>query len=969
MNFEGFQPYPIDRFSSLCEQDDPTNLPLGISPAARNVKFTLTRVRTRDGIQNQYGFALTDGGPVTGLAALKVGGPTGDLQVPIAFSGLGNLYKEFPVGSGNVVPISDPNGIVSLPAGASMQVAAGFANGYLAFGDLKNSLGLSAVYNPALNKLDPLSMLPFGQPWQANRKYFLGECVTPAAPVGGNGRVYQCTQAGISGANQPNFPSVKAGPSLTQSGANGANPLGTTAWTNPGDVNQTDGVSVASVVIAGTIGTPASFASEFLEATNCGFAIPGGATIRGIVITINAAENGDATALLFSYLGASLSANNSGSPAPFFPAGPVANRWIQLNDQGLASITLGGPNDTWGAALTPAIVNNAAFGVYFSAVGGDATAAHPLTVSLQNVTIQVFYTLSQTINDNTVVWTDETPTMLPSATAGTIPFGVRYMVVLFVNRNGYISGMTQASVVSVNLTDSLHQIVVTFPTGPPNTVARILAFTPAGQLGQLQGTGVSSAGPYFWIPPAFPNGLFNLSAIAGGVTVADVVSGVTMNSTLINDNVTTTATFNFTDDYLKATEEEVSDFFRKIQVPGCSDIYFSEVQQRVFYAADILPSGWYVSLANDPESVYGDTGLVQAAENNGQNRTAIRDFNGITYLMKEKSGFALAPNTGDPSTWDANPQWKGSGPCGPRAVDVSTKFMCYVHRSGVWIFEGGLPYRISKELPITWSQINWQAQQTIWVMIDDETSEIRIGVPYGQATSPSLVLKLNYEELISDSSTPPTFAPPIHFSPYIGREIATGNSYKWSVDDIAANLAIRAERVLPVPPNGWPPSFDLPTTQSQILFASSNADGEVSPIIPGIFDDNGAGIDSYIETACPAIIDGDGKVIKSVFGQNKLGGVQMNIDGLGQGSVYVLALRGKDQKQGAPPMEGQAKATRGAELKLKKPWIAGVPYSCGGSMTNECMRVRVTNDKRPGVCFDIKKIVLYAQPLTTARPG
>ena len=52
-----------------------------------------------------------------------------------------------------------------------MQVAAQFKKGYLAFGDLKNSLG-SPVYNPALNTLDPLSMLPFGAAWQPEPEVF-----------------------------------------------------------------------------------------------------------------------------------------------------------------------------------------------------------------------------------------------------------------------------------------------------------------------------------------------------------------------------------------------------------------------------------------------------------------------------------------------------------------------------------------------------------------------------------------------------------------------------------------------------------------------------------------------------------------------------------------------------------------------------------------------------------------------------
>ena len=941
MNLDGFQPYPIERFSSLVEQDDPTNLPTGVSPVARNVKFVLTRVKTRDGIQNNYGFTLPDGGAVSGLAAQKVGGPSGDLQVPIAYSNLGYLYQESPVGSGQVVPIIGP--LVTLPAQASMQVAAVFKNAYLAFGDLKNSLASPAVYNPTLKTLDPLSMLPVGNPWQANTQYQLGECVTPATPVGGNGRLYQCTQAGKSGAVQPNFPS-NTGSQITASGVN--HNLGGTAWTNPNNVTQTDLATFATVTLVNN-----GDISQFLQCTQFGLNLTANAIITGIVVKWTGSASKPATIQpVISFNGVR----------------PPQEQNIVNLTPAVLGYSSGGASDSWALAgtgvLVPAtVVNAATFGVEFRATAQAAGAI----VSIQNVQITIYYGFPGPIIDGGVIWTDVTPTIGSSALAGNIAFGLRYMVVLFVNRNGYISGMSPASVASATIGDSVHQLQVNFPTGPLNTIARILAFTPAGQLGQLAGTGISSAGPYFWIEPNFPNGIFNLSAIPGGVTVAEVVSGVTMNSTLINDNVSTTATLNFTDDYLKATLNDVSSYFRKIRVPGSSDIYYSQVLQRMLFAADNLPSGWYVSLQNDPESVYGDTGLIQAAENNGENRTAVRDYAGVCYLMKEKSGYALVPTADDPTKWNAIPQWSGSGPCGPRAVDVATNFMCYIHRSGVYIFEGGQPYRISKEIPITWSQINWSVQQTFWVMIDDETREIRIGVAYGQSTVPNIVLKCNYEELPSWS--PPSFAPPIHFSPYVGKEIAAGGCYKWSIDDLPANLCIRAERTLAPPANGWPVGFDLPTTQSQILFASANADGHVDPIIPGALDDNGGGIDSYVETACPQIVNGDGKVVKSLMGPSRLGGVQLNIGGTGQGGVLVLGWRAQDPKQGGPPLVGRSQATVGSEIRLKKPWIAGIPYSCGGSMTNERMRLRITNDKQPGVAFDLKWGAIYAQPVTSAR--
>jgi hypothetical protein len=103
-----------------------------VSPFNRNCRFHLTGCRTRDGIQTLYGFQLPDA-PVTGLAAQKVRNNTTntDVQVPIAFTALGNLYVESPAGSRHVVAITGP--LVTLPVNAAMQVALAFKRNYLTF--------------------------------------------------------------------------------------------------------------------------------------------------------------------------------------------------------------------------------------------------------------------------------------------------------------------------------------------------------------------------------------------------------------------------------------------------------------------------------------------------------------------------------------------------------------------------------------------------------------------------------------------------------------------------------------------------------------------------------------------------------------------------------------------------------------------------------------------------------------------
>lgn len=897
-------PHEITRWSSLVEQDDPTNLPLGVLAVAKNSRFHLTSVRTRDGIQSEFGFVLPDGGAVTGLASSKLSGNP-DVQIPVAFSGLGDLYQETPVGSGTVVKISSPQ--VPLPAGASMQVASAYQKDYLAFGNLVNSLAAPAVFNLQTGNLDPLSGKPLGVGWLPNTQYNVGEVVTPSAPTGGNGHTYICTVPGISGGGQPAFP------------------LGVGATVGDGAVTWKE----QTAIMAQAVPEPAiptvtrnPGAGNFAAARD----------VYLIVTLVNGVGETDAQLILAYKYTNTTHLDQFAVTAPALPA--------------------------WVAAL-PAPYKPTGYNVYEA----DVPTGNPAPALASYTLVNVAPTALGAPTDVNTTGTGAAPPVANGALvapAGNICAGLRYMVVLFLNRNGYISGMTQASVIVYNGPSNGSQLYVAYlPIGPPNTQARICAFTPAGQLSQTAGYGISNAGPYFWIEPNIPTMDFDLNnpdifaLIPGGVTIADVVNGVQETSTLINDNTTTSAFFNFDDTYLKATLNDVSGNFQNIQVPPISDAYYSPTLDRMFYAPDTLPSGWYVSEQGDPETVYGDSGLVQVAQNNGERRVAVREYQSVVYLMKERSGYVLTPSATEPNTWDAPVQWSGSGPCGPRAVDVCTRFMAYVHRSGLYIFQGSLPVRISKEVPITWGLINWTYAQTIWVMIDDETQEIRIGVPTGQSTVPNKVLKVNYEES-------PDFSPPIHFSPYIGKEIATGECYKWSVDDIAANLAIRAYRPLVNPPA----TMDPGTTQSQILYASSNPDGQVDAIIPYVFDDNGQGIDWVVESVCPNDSPQD-----NLLKPSQLGGVQINIQGNGQLACEVLALRAKDPKDGGVPLAGTAKANVGMVKRLPKPIIPGVPYSCAVRMQNEKFRIRIMNDKKPGVWGDLSWACIYATPLSSARPG
>jgi hypothetical protein len=872
MNFAGFAPHEFTRWSSMVEQDDPTALPIGLAAVARNVTFHLTSVRTRDGIQMQFQapppdpLNPTQNQPITGLASLKYQQPSPDKppdkRIPLIFDMAGRVFVESPEGSGILVPVN--SSLVTPPANAHMQVASAYNRGYLAFSDLKTGQGQPAVYDLLSGNLDPYSMRPVGDRWKASTVYRLGEVITPNTGTTGNGHTYVCIVAGTSGSSQPAFPLGDAG-------------------------TVTDGTATWKEVTAHAATVIDSIPNTLFTVTRIAGA---GSYAAGrdvyIAVTIS---NGNGESLISA---ANIITNTvlndrvqvviAPSSQPSFPS------WLS----GLA------------APFAPTGVNVYAADVATGAAPPAASAYHSVaTGKAPGATVNVDTTgagaAPPTTNGATIT----------TANAGNICTGIRYMVVLFKNRNGAITGMTEASVISISVpAPGAQQLWVgNIPVGPANTAARVLCFTVAGG---------STAGDYFYIP------------------TQDQVSGVVMTSTIIPDNTTTSATLNFTDVYLLSSTK-VTSFFRKIQVPNCVDLYFSRSTSRmVVSGASGYPSGWLVSLQNDPESFYGDTAVVQAGENDGERAIAWREFRGASFGLKERGGYFIEPGASDPSTWNVTKRWEGVGPVGPRAVDVSNAFMCFVHRSGVYIFFGDQPIRITRELPKTWHSINWDFAHLIWVLIDEETQEIRIGVPLNDSTVPNAVLKCNYEEAGTD------FAPPIYFSPFVGKEIAAGSSRKWSIDDIAAFVAIRAERKLGLTVT------DALSRQSQILFASSSPDGAVNAIMPGTFNDNGLGIDCIYETVST----------QDLLRVNQLGGVGVNATGFGDLNISIVYGR---KNATAPDGHIDLKPLRLSDTQDK------APPSVGARGQNERFRLRLTNGKVANSWFDVKYAVLYARPVASSR--
>lgn len=138
-----------------------------------------------------------------------------------------------------------------------------------------------------------------------------------------------------------------------------------TAWTNPGNV-VSDNASDATAVVP----------TDYLVTSGYGFALPPDAIILGVTVRVEASESGGGASDYIPQLHSDTTPTLIGS----------AKGAVAVNGTTKVISTSGGVADLWGAVLTPAIVNDAGFGV--SIWSTDTTN----TLAIDFVTIAIEYT-------------------------------------------------------------------------------------------------------------------------------------------------------------------------------------------------------------------------------------------------------------------------------------------------------------------------------------------------------------------------------------------------------------------------------------------------------------------------------------------------------------------------------------------------------------------------------------------------
>src|SRR5579863_1922230 len=244
------------------------------------------------------------------------------------------------------------------------------------------------------------------------------------------------------------------------------------------------------------------------------------------------------------------------------------------------------------------------------------------------------------------------------------------------------------------------------------------------------------------------------------------------------------------------------------------------------------------SRVEDPESYDGIDGMLSVDENNGQAIRAAFKLRERLYFVKEHSLHVTQDDgTNEPALWTVSEVSRRVGTPSVRGIGMGEDWVIIAHRTGLYLFSGGEPLKISQEIQPTWNQINWQFGQTIWVTVDTKERRIYVGAPFGSATTPNRVLMLDYHDL--DSASDIESRPPVNIT-YTGRKTATDNSRKWSPWSIAANCCTLIERTDGTAVAAF--GGGLPG------IGGGGATGKIYQLSDTQFSDDGAAIPSYYTT-------------------------------------------------------------------------------------------------------------------------
>jgi hypothetical protein len=820
---------PIEIFSGLVTDMAPADLPHGVSPDCQDVVFSSGGVATRPGLQTLFG-PLAGNPTVNYLKTYET--PSGVLR-SMALDSSGVLYKEAAPGSLSSIAMG-------LASNAYANSTTLFGREYLAFSDGKSGIDLPRQYNDT--NLDRVSQGgPGAGPTAVEENVIVS---ISASPTGATQTAAVAIAASPAGATQNGFlvtittsvaHGLAAGQSTTIAGVGVSGYNGTFPVVSVPSTTQFTYIVGVSGLAASGGGTSASCTATIQTTSAHGFVVGQLVTASGIGVagyngTFAVTSVPDPTHFTFTATAGGLTASGGGTAAAAgsIPAGVHQVCVIFQTRQGY--LTQPGPATSWIASGSKRVVltniptgpsNITARILCFTGAGG----AGFFYVGSGSALFSGNMILGD--NTSTTLTVDFSDAILLAGTnvddlfrlielapgAGVLGYaqrlfwwGERNKMNNWVNL-GFDGGFTGPSFPHYPLGWTPDPVWAPGGTDEESFVVWGAAYAIAGNgttpiRGMMAQTAVSDR--------------FGVQLIQSGTDYA-IRARCARNATLVQGTlhihlvsatggVSTTGlqltAAQLTTNYVEYTAELTAplttipnDLVLQIFADGTPTLngtfYIDSIE--IFPTAQPLNSSLVRgSRVEDPESYDGINGLLSVSENDGQAIRAAFKLRERLYFVKEHSIHVTQDDgTNEPALWSVAEVTRRVGTPSARGVGIGEDWVVIAHRTGLYIFSGGEPVKISQEIQPTWNKINWQYAHTLWVTVDTKERRILVGAPMGTATSPSEILMLDYRDL--DSAEDIAGRPPVTIT-YTGRKTATDKTRKWSPWTIAANSSALLER-------------------------------------------------------------------------------------------------------------------------------------------------------------------------------
>lgn len=278
------------------------------------------------------------------------------------------------------------------------------------------------------------------------------------------------------------------------------------------------------------------------------------------------------------------------------------------------------------------------------------------------------------------------------------------------------------------------------------------------------------------------------------VSLTSVSTGFSSTATIPITNIGTAGAFSALTAFTLVTPNVIpSDLLLSVYEVNLSNVATVTIGEiEVIFVEDPFRdnlSRW--SYVENPEGVALTTGNLGPEDDPGPIRCFSLQRNNA--ILKTGGGVhEFSSNDGEPDTWTVNQITRSVGAMSIRSGDpgqfgsgdAAEDWDVCADPKGLYLFAGGDHWKISQEYQTYWDQINLAAMQTVWVKNDAHQRRIYIGIPTGAATTPNLLLVMDYREL--DTAVQISSASPLHIT-LTGLMKSSDLTRKWTRWNLAMN--------------------------------------------------------------------------------------------------------------------------------------------------------------------------------------